>query len=76
MVAMIAENVEAHMLASCGHFMPEERPEFVIGHILDLSARVQPAGGDDISPDVSTATNTTHHSGHLAGEFLRRNLAR
>jgi len=40
MVAMVAENVEAHTLAGCGHFMPEERPEFVIGHILDLSGRV------------------------------------
>jgi hypothetical protein len=29
-----------------------------------------------MSPDVATATNTTHHSEHLAGEFLRRNLAR
>jgi pimeloyl-ACP methyl ester carboxylesterase len=40
MVAMIAENVEAHTLAGCGHFMTEERPGFIIGHILDLSARI------------------------------------
>jgi pimeloyl-ACP methyl ester carboxylesterase len=43
MVAMIAENVEAHTLAGCGHFMTEERPEFVIGHILDVSSRVAAA---------------------------------
>jgi pimeloyl-ACP methyl ester carboxylesterase len=43
MVAMIAENVEAYTLAGCGHFMPEERPEFVIGHILDVSSRVAAA---------------------------------
>jgi pimeloyl-ACP methyl ester carboxylesterase len=40
MVAMIAENVEAHTLAGCGHFMIEERPEFVIDQIVALSARV------------------------------------
>jgi pimeloyl-ACP methyl ester carboxylesterase len=40
MVAMIAENVEAHTLAGCGHFMTEERPEFVIDRIVALSARV------------------------------------
>ncbi len=40
MVAMIAENVEAHTLAGCGHFMTEERPEFVINRIVALSARV------------------------------------
>ena len=40
MVAMVAENVEAHTLADCGHFMTEERPAFVVGQILDLSKRV------------------------------------
>jgi pimeloyl-ACP methyl ester carboxylesterase len=39
MVAMVAENVEPHTLAGCGHFMTEERPEFVIEHIVALSAR-------------------------------------
>ncbi len=39
MVAMVAENVETHTLADCGHFMIEERPECVIRHIIDLSAR-------------------------------------
>jgi pimeloyl-ACP methyl ester carboxylesterase len=43
MVVMIAENVEAHTLAACGHFMTEERPEFVIGHILNVSLRVAAA---------------------------------
>ncbi len=39
MVKMVAENVEAHTLADCGHFMIEERPQFVIRHIIDLNAR-------------------------------------
>ena len=40
MVAMVAENVEAHTLAGCGHFMTEERPQFVIDHIVALTERV------------------------------------
>ena len=40
MVAMVAEDVEAHTLACCGHFMTEERPQFVIEQILKLSARL------------------------------------
>jgi pimeloyl-ACP methyl ester carboxylesterase len=43
MVAMVAENVEAHTLTCCGHFMIEERPEFVIDHIVALTARVAAA---------------------------------
>jgi len=40
MVAMVANNVESHTLASCGHFMIEERPQFIIDQILQLSARI------------------------------------
>ena len=40
MVAMVAEHVEAHTLEGCGHFMTEERPEFVIDQIVALSTRV------------------------------------
>ncbi len=40
MVAMVAANVEAHTLAGCGHFMTEERPEFVVDHIVALTERL------------------------------------
>jgi pimeloyl-ACP methyl ester carboxylesterase len=43
MVAMVAKNVEAHTLTGCGHFMTEERPEFVADHIVALTARVAAA---------------------------------
>ena len=51
MIAMIASNVETHTLAGCGHFITEERPEFVIEHILDLSARA----AESFSPQAITA---------------------
>jgi pimeloyl-ACP methyl ester carboxylesterase len=40
MVAMVANNVEAQTLVDCGHFMIEERPQFIIDQILQLNARV------------------------------------
>jgi hypothetical protein len=39
-VATVAGDVEAHTLADCGHFITEERPRFIIDHILKLSACV------------------------------------
>jgi pimeloyl-ACP methyl ester carboxylesterase len=45
MVAMVAEDVVARTLAGCGHFMTEERPEFVVEQILDFSARVAARSG-------------------------------
>ena len=51
MVAMVAENVEAHTLAGCGHFITEERPQFVIDQILKLSARViKRSAPEEIAP--------------------------
>jgi pimeloyl-ACP methyl ester carboxylesterase len=49
MVAMVAENVEAHTLTGCGHFMIEERPEFVADHIVTLTARVAAARDKELT---------------------------
>jgi pimeloyl-ACP methyl ester carboxylesterase len=49
MVAMVAENVEAHTLTGCGHFMIEERPEFVAEHIIALTARVADARAQELT---------------------------
>ena len=39
MVKRVAANVEAHALADSGHFMPEERPDAVIEHVLAMAAK-------------------------------------
>ena len=41
MVKRVAANVEAHTLADSGHFMPEERPDAVIEHILAMAAKTR-----------------------------------
>ena len=43
MVKMIAENVDAHTISDCGHFVPEERPDVVIEHILAMAANARSA---------------------------------
>jgi len=37
--------IRLHHFSNCGHFMPEEQPEFVIDHILNLCARVGASSG-------------------------------
>ncbi|KQT52316.1 MULTISPECIES: alpha/beta fold hydrolase [unclassified Aureimonas] len=39
MVQQVAENVEAHVIADGGHFLPEECPDAVAEHVLALSRR-------------------------------------
>jgi len=39
MVGQVAGNVEAHVIADGGHFLPEECPDAVVEHVLALSLR-------------------------------------
>ncbi|MGJ9420664.1 alpha/beta fold hydrolase [Massilia sp. CMS3.1] len=39
MVRMVAENVEAHTLPDCGHFMPEEQPNAIVKQVLSMAAK-------------------------------------
>src|SRR5450755_617212 len=37
MVEMVAENVDGGSIADCGHFVPEERPDEIVRHILAMT---------------------------------------
>jgi pimeloyl-ACP methyl ester carboxylesterase len=50
MAAMVAENVEAHTLSDCGHFMPEERPREIVRHILAVAAKAATAASQGEAP--------------------------
>jgi pimeloyl-ACP methyl ester carboxylesterase len=38
-VSLVAENVEAHTLTDCGHFLPEERPHEIVEQIVAMARR-------------------------------------
>jgi pimeloyl-ACP methyl ester carboxylesterase len=40
MVKLVAKDVEGDLIIDCGHFLPEERPEEVVRHVLALSERI------------------------------------
>jgi pimeloyl-ACP methyl ester carboxylesterase len=40
MVQMVAENVDGGSIADCGHFVPEERPDEILRHILAMMKRL------------------------------------
>ena len=44
MVAMVADSVEGHTLADCGHFIPEEQPEEVVTYIRRLAEKAARRG--------------------------------
>jgi pimeloyl-ACP methyl ester carboxylesterase len=39
MVKMVAENVDGRVIADCGHFVPEERPEEIVRHVLAMTKK-------------------------------------
>ena len=39
MVEMVAENVDGGSIANCGHFVPEERPDEIVRHVLAMTKK-------------------------------------
>lgn len=40
MVEMVAENVDGGSIADCGHFVPEERPDEIVRHVLAVMKKL------------------------------------
>jgi pimeloyl-ACP methyl ester carboxylesterase len=40
MVEMVAENVDGGSIADCGHFVPEERPDEILRHVLAMTKKM------------------------------------
>jgi pimeloyl-ACP methyl ester carboxylesterase len=40
MVEMVAENVDGGSIADCGHFVPEERPDEIVRHVLAMTEKL------------------------------------
>ena len=41
MVKMVAENVEGGVIPDCGHFVPQERPEEIVRHVLAMTEKTK-----------------------------------
>jgi pimeloyl-ACP methyl ester carboxylesterase len=40
MVEMVANNVDGGSIADCGHFVPEERPDEIVRHVLAMTKKL------------------------------------
>ncbi len=40
MVEMVAANVDGGSIADCGHFVPEERPDEILRHVLAMTKKL------------------------------------
>jgi pimeloyl-ACP methyl ester carboxylesterase len=49
MVEMVAENVDGASIADCGHFVPEERPDEIVRHVLAMAKKSAIAAGSKAS---------------------------
>jgi pimeloyl-ACP methyl ester carboxylesterase len=46
-IELVAEHVDGRVIADCGHFLPEERPEEVTRAVLELSRARSAAPGEE-----------------------------
>jgi pimeloyl-ACP methyl ester carboxylesterase len=42
MVKTVAQHVEDYVIPNCGHFVPEERPDEIVRHIVTMTAKLNP----------------------------------
>ena len=74
MVGMVVSALEQETIGDCGHFLPEERPEAVVRHVLAMLSKTASQGQQPPATGAATMTDNPSAASALPPDDPQRHL--